>query len=595
MFFFLYCRIRTSSGEQEAGPIKSKFLRCEICPYVSTDKRLFYKHKKGHERQSKIQNGFQCGHCHFKANKAFIVKVHSNKYHQNRQLKILSIAEGKPVKVFYDNDIFGEDIPDSEVANNVVNNIDGQNGDAQDQSFPIAQVKGHAPMDVIRDLTENPQEAVPALPSSLNTLEAVLAKIPQDMVFKTPQKCPQPNCEYTNKVRYNLVRHLRSHQEFAQGNPPDGASPVATGGTTSSQVGNQDDMDMSSLSDSSSADEGNEPSAKRVKVTKDISLYAGKIPNKELYQCRSCVFMDKSASKVRKHFCLRHSILCPYACGYCSYVSVDERRIRKHSGKAHPDLEIKVIIRRDQVWAAGANARKSNAPQDQTTSSPKSYTKEKADGSGPFSEMSDEFELKLTSYIKPSDSDENLSMCKICSHEQDNASALKRHLLSVHLVFYPYKCKYCFFAAVELQKTIKHVERSHPGQPLLVKKRKFTGEWPVLPETGKVPFNEESFASAKQQVSNEKEQGTQIKEGSSIQKGSGTSAEPLSLKISEVTSHAETLSPNAPGIPSMPRLSPAPIMQHQQQSASTDQPQTLVSLLTHKKVDAAHGKQEMVG
>ena len=35
--------------------------------------------------------------------------------------------------------------------------------------------------------------------------------LPEEMVFKSPIKCPK--CTYKNKVKYNLLRHLKTHSD----------------------------------------------------------------------------------------------------------------------------------------------------------------------------------------------------------------------------------------------------------------------------------------------------------------------------------------------------------------------------------------------
>ena len=452
---------------------------------------------------------------------------------------MFSISEGRPVKVFYDNDVFGEDIGDE---------------DEPDQAFPIQQVKGKAPLDVIKDLTENVHQAVPALPPALNKLVVTpkkgVANIPEDMIFKVPQKCP--HCNFTTKVRYNLVRHLKSHQtdegEEVSGSEKD-SSQIHANLNTSSDINNSiQDIDTDGHSDSSTDAEddktGDEPAKKRIKISEDLSIYGYKIPNKDLFQCNKCVFMDKVPSKVRRHFCTRHENYCPFKCGLCSFVSVSTAKVTKHCNKMHPGEHIKIISRQDQV---------KNLEGRESLSMPVKYTQQKTDGSMRGPESTDEFDEKLQSYIKPNPKDPNLYKCKLCDHDQDAIPPLKRHILSVHLVFYPYKCKYCFFAAVELNKTIKHVERSHPGQPLLVKKRKFTGEWPKLSD-GSIPFE------------------TANSTGPPAPK---LTKEPLQVQIMSVPSDA------APS-PKMPTLSRAPRMPR----PSPEKPKVLVSLLTQTKVPA---------
>ena len=484
--------------------------------------------------------------------KAFIVKAHINKYHQTQPLKVLSISEGRPVKVFHDNDVFGEDIEEEE---------------EPDQAFPIQPVKGKAPLEVRKDLAEKPHQAVPALPPALNKLVATPkegANIPEDMIFKEPQKCR--HCDFSTKVRYNLVRHLKSHQDNQdvelsgsdrETSQTQGSSSAAV---DSNDVNQDEDADIHSVSSTENEDgeTDDEPAKKRMKLREDLSVFGYKIPNKDLYQCKKCVFMDKGPSKVRRHFCARHENYCPYTCGLCAFVSVSTARIEKHSNKAHPGKTIRIIYREEQIKVLeGKENSEAKGSSDLSKilqqPAPLKHPQQKAEGPVRLPESTDDFDEKLQSYIEPNSKDSSLFKCRLCGHDQDAIPPLKRHILSVHLVFYPYKCKYCFFAAVELNKTIKHVERSHPGQPLLVKKRKFTGEWPKLSD-GSIPFDNAPGPPAPK-----------------------LTKEPLQVQITSAPSDA------APS-PKMPTLSRAPVMQPP--PPTQEKPKMLVSLLTQNKVPA---------
>lgn len=76
----------------------------------------------------------------------------------------------------------------------------------------------------------------------------------------------------------------------------------------------------------------------------------------------------------------------------------------------------------------------------------------------------------------------NVQGCLLCGYKQEGASSLKRHLFAVHLQYHPYKCKYCDLTAVERNKVIKHLEKSHPDQEMRIVRLKFKGPLPEVPD-----------------------------------------------------------------------------------------------------------------
>ena len=72
--------------------------------------------------------------------------------------------------------------------------------------------------------------------------------------------------------------------------------------------------------------------------------------------------------------------------------------------------------------------------------------------------------------------------CKLCGYSQDGLFAVKRHIFSTHLKYKPYKCKYCDFAAVEPNKTERHLVNCHPEMEPRIVRLRFKGTLPEVPE-----------------------------------------------------------------------------------------------------------------
>ena len=72
--------------------------------------------------------------------------------------------------------------------------------------------------------------------------------------------------------------------------------------------------------------------------------------------------------------------------------------------------------------------------------------------------------------------DKQMMGCRLCGYRQVGASALKRHILAVHLNFSPFACKYCHYATTEIRYVRQHIEKAHPGLACRVIRRKYVSE-----------------------------------------------------------------------------------------------------------------------
>ncbi|ELU11547.1 hypothetical protein CAPTEDRAFT_34881, partial [Capitella teleta] len=132
--------------------------------------------------------------------------------------------------------------------------------------------------------------------------------------------------------------------------------------------------------------------------------YCYKVANKELYQCKECAFLDKFPALVKKHHLLKHGKRTAYRCAYCEFVTAEGSSMRGHCQSQHPNAESLLMPGAEMLG---------NAYDDLV---------------GPF-------------MVK--NGTNGGSKCKICGYHQEGASPLKRHIMAVHLKFYPFKCKYC--------------------------------------------------------------------------------------------------------------------------------------------------------
>ena len=228
--------------------------------------------------------------------------------------------------------------------------------------------------------------------------------------------------------------------------------------------------DTTSYGDSSSEEDDDsdyvvEEGGEASRGAQDSTQYCTRVQHMDLYRCTKCVFMHRFPSKVRRHYFYKHAKCYPYKCGHCTFEAVESGKIKRHCILMHDLLPIKVIKR--QVDSTNDL---------QTLSEGVIMSDVRHENIGVINEddITDDTDAWLSAYITKTNND-NRQQCRICGYVQLGASSVKRHVLAVHLKFYPYSCRYCCYSQVEINKVKKHIEHSHPGRPCCVVKRKLGG------------------------------------------------------------------------------------------------------------------------
>ena len=226
----------------------------------------------------------------------------------------------------------------------------------------------------------------------------------------------------------------------------------------SATQGSDATVDDSDLFETSSEEEELPPGSK---IPDDYTEFCQKVVNRDLYKCKECVFLHRYPSKVRRHYYYKHAKYNPYQCTYCDFGAVESGKVKRHCQLMHGDLPVKVIKRSLKPLPDG------QIPSISLMSDSRSDDVELEEGPG----GKDEQKI-LAKYIikKPG----NIQECRCCGYSQEGASSLKRHVLAIHIHFYPYACTYCNTAMLEINKMKIHIDRAHPGLPYKIIKRKLT-------------------------------------------------------------------------------------------------------------------------
>jgi len=196
-------------AERPTGKIGGSYV-CHLCPF-KTPKRMFYfRHMAIHERNDGLTDGFRCGYCQFAHPRMACIKFHLGRYHGNRPTKVIRISGGVESTIFDDGQgDFDEDesacrsaVKPAIYTRNANQQVSGYNS-LPDSSFPSTATVSKSALPV----NQKPRSFASERLKRLNDFER---RLPPSMVYEEPVKCPL--CNFTNAVRINLIRHLRTHR-----------------------------------------------------------------------------------------------------------------------------------------------------------------------------------------------------------------------------------------------------------------------------------------------------------------------------------------------------------------------------------------------
>ena len=188
---------------------------CHLCPF-KTPKRMFYhRHMAIHERNNGMTDGYRCGYCQFAHPRVQCIKFHLGKYHGNRPTKVVRISGGIESEIFED----GRDNNDEEEPRSYPTSRSFTS--ARNDSPHISSYDSYDSLSSLSSTTTASKSAFPvnqktrALATDrLKRLNEFERRLPPSMFYEEPVKCPL--CNFSNTVRINLIRHLRTHRNDDQ-------------------------------------------------------------------------------------------------------------------------------------------------------------------------------------------------------------------------------------------------------------------------------------------------------------------------------------------------------------------------------------------
>ena len=491
------------------------------CPYCSHDSCKRYnidKHIQNVHIHKKIK-GFSCVYCQYECNSKFNMAYHQKKYHPNKQMRYK----------FFDRSLKMEKIPFGATLRSPGSVKKFNKGNLSKLKIRLPEFKKMPPKLNLEVNNQSRKEL-----TSLTEMDVCghTIRIPDGSLFVVPKKCPV--CDFESKVRSDFLTHVKRHIDstlqsllttekeksdltevhdnriLLEGQQPsadsnnESASDVRDipaneqvseeneGSPLVADLANNDSNDDSAEAEdhmsggedveSSSVEEEWAPSGekRRPPTNYDMSLVKLTIDGREAYKCTECDFTARFPSKVKRHIDYKHKHYKHFKCGYCDFDAVEKGKVRRHCSIIHRNLPPKVMFlsqNSDGNQEAGecptggdSQADSGDLSAEQSPSTSDSGPERNVEGS--------DLSWLAQCYAKLG---KNQLRCNYCSYKQEGASAMRRHVLAVHLDFYPYKCKHCEFVAVEKNKVVKHITLRHAGQPVRIIIRKWKHKLPPFP------------------------------------------------------------------------------------------------------------------
>lgn len=166
--------------------------RCDLCPFATSKSQNLRRHANIHIRADSMHEGFRCGYCRFAHKQRRCIIFHLSRYHGDQPVRFSSLVDGEIVDVT-------TTVAQKPLQSGAKGKSVSQPAKSRDCSFQSVSMSVDRTSPVG---ASNVDDGLSFSPSAL--LEQ---QLPLSMIYSTPVKCPL--CDFTNRVRINLIRHIR--------------------------------------------------------------------------------------------------------------------------------------------------------------------------------------------------------------------------------------------------------------------------------------------------------------------------------------------------------------------------------------------------
>jgi hypothetical protein len=348
---------------------------CPSCAFTSVVEEQFRLHMDDHVKYDQLDDGFMCGICAYKCPSHSRVREHMKSFH-------LNIPDGKIVKI-------GSNGKKSDSSNK--KKVGG--GKTKNNARPKSAKGKQACSDVRSTAYEKDSNGSAYSRSSRNSscstsqlsqkqnirdvIDTFERELPSVQVFARDMKCPV--CDFTNRFRVNVMRHLKMHREHAR-RPSQTTEPLVESRLSFGlwkPLNNDQSVNCSGARDSGRLDRANDALMNSGMTTGINDLEAGQphlrqelmehaVPRSaaaaemdsdkkirhpsssgvQYFRCEVCEDRFNTKANLERHITERHQ--GPYVCHLCGQLMWQKGSVRKHYTADHPGAPVMYeVIRRE--------------------------------------------------------------------------------------------------------------------------------------------------------------------------------------------------------------------------------------------------------
>ena len=464
----------TSASQSETEPVstessdhnqKNRKYHCHYC-------MEYFKHKadlRAHMQSSHldIENKsfvtFKCKYCHFTSTMKALIMTHIDRKHANEQIRILRRIENV-------------DMPKTDT---VLRNNESMSEDKTTYRCEMCNLSMDSSEKFKKHFSDkHANDDSEQLERKQTEKETIY--IPDGNIFKEPIECPK--CSYSNRLRVNILRHIKEHPELvpsrSQAGTETSPSKVTARKSTSKvlpikvgekQMKNPFAAVKDAVRELDKTDTDSSKELEQLSLGGDFlhnKLSACFIPLEKEYKCRICQQNIVKKFVLHRHI-LNHLQVVFFKCHYCHKGDIEQSLLSGHIQQEHSLKQVKFDYCKLHEICNEIKDRISD--QNFNDSVPLTDIRANQRVGDSINNVDINQKQSHEADQKDDKKEEEISIfkCSKCDYYAKNEYFLKLHRNDhINPGSKKYGCTVCGYRGMSKQHILRHMKTLHPNHPL---------------------------------------------------------------------------------------------------------------------------------